>query len=455
MADMNTPPGLPEDYTCLDNESQEQINHRKERVAAIVDKLKHHDEAEPANTNLRGPGYNEFTNQHIYKQTPMEISEKALDVINDLIRINNDRVEGFEKASRDLDEQDSGLISVFTKLAGESGQYSAELTGIAEQYHDDVAEGTSASGALHRTWLDIKSAFTGSDREAILNECERGEDAIKSAYESALDPDNELNPELVQVLQAQQRGIIEGHDMIKSLRDQSAADGDDYRGGDEAGTVQGIYPGAGTAASAYTSDATIFEQEKAYAPEYENVQAEGVYTEEMDAETGNSKLMEFFVNELKDLLWAENKLVDTLPEMAEAATSTELRTAFEDHLAETETHVSRLEQIFGILGLEPESRKCDAMAGIVDEGDEIIDATEEGTAQRDVGLIFAGQKAEHYEIACYGGMVALAKTLGYYDIAETLVLTLDEEKTADALLTEIAESYANEQAANEPAEGEL
>jgi len=149
------------------------------------------------------------------------------------------------------------------------------------------------------------------------------------------------------------------------------------------------------------------------------------------------------------LLWAEEKLVDTLPEMAEAATSEKLRNAFTDHLTETQEHVNRLEQIFGILGLEPDTTKCDAMAGIVDEGDNIIGNTEEGTAQRDVGLIFAGQKAEHYEIASYGGMVSLAKTLGYYEIAELLVLTLDEEKTADALLTEIAENHVNYDAGHE------
>ena len=89
------------------------------------------------------------------------------------------------------------------------------------------------------------------------------------------------------------------------------------------------------------------------------------------------------------------------------------------------------------------------MAGIVDEGDSIISNTEEGTAQRDVGLIFAGQKAEHYEIASYGGMVSLAKTLGYYEVAELLVLTLDEEKAADALLTEIAENHVNYDAGRE------
>lgn len=159
--------------------------------------------------------------------------------------------------------------------------------------------------------------------------------------------------------------------------------------------------------------------------------------------------MEFFVNELKDLLWAERELVETLPDMADAATSAELKNAFEMHLSETRTHVTRLEQIFGILGLEPDSRKCEAMSGILDEGDEIVSITDEGTAQRDVGLIFAGQKVEHYEIASYGGMIALAKTLGYYEVAELLVLTLDEEKTADGKLTEIAENQANYEASTE------
>jgi ferritin-like metal-binding protein YciE/sporulation protein YlmC with PRC-barrel domain len=189
-------------------------------------------------------------------------------------------------------------------------------------------------------------------------------------------------------------------------------------------------------------------------PEPESFEQEEAWEEEQEEaadETGSNKLMEFFINELKDLLWAERELVETLPDLAVAATSAELKSAFELHLAETETHVARLEQVFAILGLEPESRKCDAMAGILDEGDEIISATEDGTAQRDVGLIFAGQKAEHYEIASYGGMIALAKTLGYYEVAELFVLTLDEEKTADAKLTEIAESQANYEASTERA----
>jgi uncharacterized protein (TIGR02284 family) len=372
----------------------------------------------------------------------MENTEKALDVINDLIKINNDRAAGFQKAGKDLEGDENGLIPVFNKLAGESRQYVAELTHIVQQYGIEPAEGTSTSGDLHRAWIDIKSAFTGSDLLAILNECGRGEDAAKSAYQDALDPENELSAELAHVLQIQQQGIIEGHDLIKSLRDQ--VDTTEYENDDQDAVPIAEEP-------SYEGNATEYRNQTAYAPKPESMEQEEEWQEETETNSGNSKLLEFFVNELKDLRWAEMELVDTLPEMAEAATSGELRNAFEQHLAETEEHVTRLDQIFDILGLEPESRKCEAMAGIIDEGDEIISATAESTAQRDVGLIFAGQKVEHYEIASYGGMIALAKTLGYYEIAELLVLTLNEEKTADAILTEIAESQANYAASNEPA----
>ena len=164
----------------------------------------------------------------------------------------------------------------------------------------------------------------------------------------------------------------------------------------------------------------------------------------------DSKLKEFFVDQLEDLLWAEKKLVKTLPKMQDAATSPELKNAFGNHLSQTQNHVSRLEQVFGIIGEEVDTTKCPAMAGIVDEGEDIIDDTEEGTAQRDVGLIFAGQKAEHYEIATYGGMVTLAKTLGYNDAADILSQTLAEEKEADMLLTQIAENNVNYRASTEP-----
>ncbi|HEX3934553.1 MAG TPA: ferritin-like domain-containing protein [Puia sp.] len=174
--------------------------------------------------------------------------------------------------------------------------------------------------------------------------------------------------------------------------------------------------------------------------------------ETQTAQTTDSKLKEFFTDQLEDLLWAEKKLVKTLPKMQEAATSAELKDAFGNHLTQTQHHVTRLEQVFGIIGEEVDTTKCAAMAGITDEGADIIDDTEEGTAQRDVGLIFAGQKVEHYEIATYGGMVTLAKTLGYNQAAEILSQTLSEEKEADALLSKIAENDINYQASTEQKE---
>lgn len=165
-----------------------------------------------------------------------------------------------------------------------------------------------------------------------------------------------------------------------------------------------------------------------------------------DKKNENSKLEEFFADQLKDIYWAEKKLVKTLPKLSEAANSTQLKNAFQNHLVETETHVSRLEDIFSMIGISAEAVKCPAMAGIVEEGEEIIDETETGTAQRDVGLIFAGQKAEHYEIATYGGMIQLANTMGYGEVAELLKQTLGEEKKADELLSSIAENSVNQMA---------
>ena len=138
--------------------------------------------------------------------------------------------------------------------------------------------------------------------------------------------------------------------------------------------------------------------------------------------------------------------------MQDAATTQQLRDAFASHLTETENHVTRIEQVFGMIGEEADTTKCAAMAGIVDEGEDIIDDTDEGTAQRDVGLIFAGQKAEHYEIAAYGGLITLAKTSGYEQAADLMKQTLAEEKNADEKLTSIAENDINTQAAQEPAE---
>lgn len=165
--------------------------------------------------------------------------------------------------------------------------------------------------------------------------------------------------------------------------------------------------------------------------------------------SSDSMLLKFFEDELKDIYWAEKHLVKTLPKMRKAATSEKLQQAFQDHLATTQTHVERLEQVFELMGKKPQAKKCDAMAGITEEGAGIIEETEKGTATRDVGLILAGQKVEHYEIATYGGLAQLARTLGKDDVAEILETTLAEEKEADSLLTEIAENDINYQAGEE------
>jgi ferritin-like metal-binding protein YciE len=166
----------------------------------------------------------------------------------------------------------------------------------------------------------------------------------------------------------------------------------------------------------------------------------------------NSKLKEFFVDQLQDIYWAEKKLVKTLPKLQVAATTPRLRDAFANHLEQTRTHVSRLESVFNMIGEVADTQKCPAMAGIVDEGEDIMDDTEEGTAQRDVGLIFAAQKAEHYEIATYGGLATLAKTMGFNDAMQVLLQTLNEEKETDILLTQIAKDNINYQASKEPME---
>jgi ferritin-like metal-binding protein YciE len=166
----------------------------------------------------------------------------------------------------------------------------------------------------------------------------------------------------------------------------------------------------------------------------------------------NSKLHLFFIQQLQDIYWAEKKLVKTLPKLAKASTSATLKQAFNDHLDETVTHVARLESIFRMMGEEAKALKCPAMVGIVEEGEDIIDETDTGSAQRDVGLIFAAQKAEHYEISTYGGLAQLARTMGHAEAANLLVQTLAEEKVADALLTRIAEQEANIKANEERTE---
>lgn len=160
----------------------------------------------------------------------------------------------------------------------------------------------------------------------------------------------------------------------------------------------------------------------------------------------DSKLEEFFVDELKDIYWAEKHLVKALPKMAKAATTSELKLIFENHLVVTQNQVTSLEKVFQLMGRKAQAKKCEAMAGLTKEAESIIEDTEKGTMTRDVGLILAAQKVEHYEIATYGTLARVAKTMGRTDIAEILGTIMDEEKDADLSLTDVAENSINVEA---------
>ncbi len=160
-------------------------------------------------------------------------------------------------------------------------------------------------------------------------------------------------------------------------------------------------------------------------------------------------LYELFMDGIRDIYWAENHLLKALPKMIRAANSPELASTIEQHLAETEGHVRRLEQIFELLKEKPIAKKCDAIEGLTKEGEAIIESTAEGTATRDVGIILASQKVEHYEIATYGGLSQIASTLDLDEAAALLEETLAEEKTADRLLTDVAENNINFKASEE------
>jgi ferritin-like metal-binding protein YciE len=153
-------------------------------------------------------------------------------------------------------------------------------------------------------------------------------------------------------------------------------------------------------------------------------------------------LRDLYLNELRDLYSAETQLLEALPKMADAASSSELKEAFTAHLTETEGHVSRLEDIFEALGEEPSGETCKAMEGLIEEGEDYLKAS--GNKQvRDAGLIGAAQRVEHYEIAGYGTARTLATRLGESEAADSLQATLDEEEEADLQLTAIAESEVN------------
>src|ERR1043166_109894 len=167
---------------------------------------------------------------------------------------------------------------------------------------------------------------------------------------------------------------------------------------------------------------------------------------------GNSQLEKYFHDSLKDIYWAEKHLTKVLPKMQKAATTEQLQTAIEEHLTQTEEHVTRLEQVFELMGKKAQAKKCEAMEGLTKEGDSIVEETEDGSMTRDVGIIMAAQKVEHYEIATYGALVQLAKVLGMDEASEILAQTLEEEKQTDKGLTEIAENNINWEAEQEDQE---
>lgn len=159
----------------------------------------------------------------------------------------------------------------------------------------------------------------------------------------------------------------------------------------------------------------------------------------------SSQLMKLFEDELKDIYWAEKALTKAIPKMVKNATSEELVTALQKHLAETQGHVARAEEVFGIIGKKAVAKKCEAMEGLIKEGGEIMEECEAG-AMRDAGIISAGQKIEHYEMASYGTLRSFAETLGLSDAAGLLEQTLNEEKAADQKLSEVATSAVNVEA---------
>lgn len=170
---------------------------------------------------------------------------------------------------------------------------------------------------------------------------------------------------------------------------------------------------------------------------------------------GKSQSMEkslihaYFLEEMKDIMWAEKAQLKSLQKMAKEATSQEVKNALTEHREITQSQVERLNQCFEYLGKKPQAKTCEAMKGIVEEVTSVIEDTVDDTYTRDVALIVGAQKAEHYEIATYGSLVTLATAMGHSEVAELLQESLDEEKEADALLTQIAEGHINQEALRE------
>lgn len=150
----------------------------------------------------------------------MAQNENLVEVLNDLIRINNDRTTGYTKAADDARDIDVDLQAMFYLMAQESRQYATELTAEVARLGGDPATGTTASGKIYRAWMDVKATFTGKDRHALLASCEYGEDAAQQAYEDALVSDSFLPTNIRQLIVNQQTALKSSHDMVKKYRDK-------------------------------------------------------------------------------------------------------------------------------------------------------------------------------------------------------------------------------------------
>lgn len=148
----------------------------------------------------------------------MQRNERAAEIVNDLVKINNDRIEGYERAIKEAKDSDSDLKTTFEKMKRDSVQYKQELSNLARQLGAEPEQGTRADGKIYRVWMDLKATFTGNSRKSVLENCEFGEDAAQRAYKSALS-ENDLTPEVRQVVANQQQQLRVSHDTIRDMRD--------------------------------------------------------------------------------------------------------------------------------------------------------------------------------------------------------------------------------------------
>lgn len=153
----------------------------------------------------------------------MALNEKTTEILNDLIRINHDRVRGYEKAAEETNSDDADLRALFTDFSNDSRQYATDLTNLVRNLGGEPATDSTQRGKIYRAWMDMKAVVTGSDRKAILGSCEYGEDAAQRQYERALEDAEDLPAEIRQVIVQQKEKLKQGHDRVKAMRDSQHA----------------------------------------------------------------------------------------------------------------------------------------------------------------------------------------------------------------------------------------